>query len=303
MNTKWTKLFSILLLTLMLFLVVGCDDDDDAITNDNTDPNTMELFGTWAQSAVTVDGVEMDVAEFFEWSEGAVGTHITFNDDFTYVVNEFDASDETTYYENGTITVTGSHIIVTTTSEEGTAVTPHDVVDGTWSISGDILTVSATMEHEEEGVIVESDIVLTFTKGIVTTNDDTDSTTIELFDTWTQSAVTVDGVNMDVAEFFEWSEGAVGTHITFNDDFTYDVNEFDASDSTLYYESGTITVTGSHIIVTTTSEDGIAVTPYVVVDGTWSISGNTLTVSATIEMEVEGVMTEFDVVLTWAKVN
>ena len=76
MNTKWTKLFSILFLISMLLLAVGCDDDDDAITNDVNDPNTIELFGTWAQSAVTVNGVEENVADFFDWSEGTVGVHI-----------------------------------------------------------------------------------------------------------------------------------------------------------------------------------------------------------------------------------
>ncbi len=165
MNTKWTKLFSILLLTLMLFLVVGCDDDDDdAITNDVNDPNTLALFDTWAQSAVTLNGVAADLADFFEWSEGAIGTNITFNNDFTYDVNEFNASDSTLYFESGTITVTGSHIIVTTTSEDGTEVTPYVSVDGTWSISGNTLTISATTEEEVEGVMVEFDVVLTFTK-------------------------------------------------------------------------------------------------------------------------------------------
>jgi len=153
MNTKKTNLFLTLLLGAMLLMVVGCDSDDDI-----AGPDTSELFATWAQSSATVDGQAAVLADVFDWSETTVGVHITLNADLTYSVNEFDASDSTLYFESGTLTIDGSHIIVTTTTENGNAVTPYASIDGTWAISGNNLVISAT----EEGHA----LVLTLTKVI-----------------------------------------------------------------------------------------------------------------------------------------
>jgi len=144
MKATRTGLFAILLVATTLLLAIGCSEDDGI-----TSPDISELFGTWAQSAVTINGVAADLADVFDWSETTVGVHITFNTDSTYSVNEFDASDSTLYFESGTITIDGSHIIVTTTSENGTAVTPYVSTDGTWAVTGDSLTVSATVEGAE----------------------------------------------------------------------------------------------------------------------------------------------------------
>ena len=97
-----------------------------------------------------------------------------------------------------------------------------------------------------------------------------------------------------LADFYEWSEGTVGVHITFNANSIYDVNEFDVSDSTLYYESGIYTTVGSQIVVTATSQNGSAITPAVFFDGSWAISGNTLTLTTSSEGTT--------IVLTWTKV-
>ena len=137
-------------MTILLF-AVGCNDDDNITGSD-----TAELFGTWAQSAVTINGETQSLADVFDWSENTVGIHITYNADSTYSVNEFDASNSTLYYESGTITIDGSHIIITITSENGTAVTPYVSADGTWAISGNTLTISATVD--------ENAMVLTLTK-------------------------------------------------------------------------------------------------------------------------------------------
>ena len=140
MNTKWSKLFSILLLTTILFLVVGCDDDD------LTGPDVTGLFETWEQTAVTVDGTIVHLADFFDWSDETVGVHITLNSDLTYDVNEFDASDSTLYFEHGTMVTDNNSLILSATSENGNAVTPYQTFNGTWLVSGDILTLSTFFE-------------------------------------------------------------------------------------------------------------------------------------------------------------
>ncbi len=138
MNTKLTNLFLTLLLGTMLLMVVGCDKEDDI-----AGPDTSELFGTWAQSAVTVNGDEASLADIFDWSQETVGVHTTFNENSTFDVNEFDVSNTTLYTESGTLIINGSQLTVTATSANSTAITPRVNFDGTWAITGNTLTLTA----------------------------------------------------------------------------------------------------------------------------------------------------------------
>ena len=155
MNKKLTALSFFLLLSTMLFLMVGCSDDDDEIVG-TINQNTAELFATWEQTSVTVDGVGQSLADFFEWSTGAVRVNVTLNADSTYFVNEYDTSDSTLYLESGTLTISSSQIILTDISENGVAVTPEVVFDGAWAISNNILTLTATVDNHA--------IIITMTK-------------------------------------------------------------------------------------------------------------------------------------------
>ncbi len=154
MNKKWMTLALVLLLSTILFLVVGCSDSNDIAGT--TNQNTAELYATWEQTSVTVDGVGQSLADFFEWSTGTVRVNVTLNADSTYYVNEYDASDSTLYLESGTLTISGSQITITDTSENGVAVTPVVNFDGTWAINNNILTLTTTSEGHA--------IIITMTK-------------------------------------------------------------------------------------------------------------------------------------------
>jgi len=138
MNNKLTNLISTLLFTTMLLLVVGCDSDDDI-----AGPDTSELFATWSHTSVTINGVDENVADFFDWSPETVDLHSTFNENSTFDVVELDASNDTLYTESGTLTINGTQLILTATSANGTAITPRVNFDGTWVISGNTLTLTA----------------------------------------------------------------------------------------------------------------------------------------------------------------
>ncbi len=138
MNTKLTNLFLTLLLGTMLLLAVGCDSDDDIVG-----PDTSELFAIWSHTAVTINGADENVADFFDCSPGTVDLHSTFNENSTFDVVELDASNDTLYTESGTLTINGTHLIVTATSANGISITPRVNFDGTWVISGNILTLTA----------------------------------------------------------------------------------------------------------------------------------------------------------------
>jgi len=98
----------------------------------------------------------------------------------------------------------------------------------------------------------------------------------ELVGEWVYDSLTVNSAEQTMADFFEWDANGVEAHFTINADSTQMYEEFDAQDSVLYYDEGTIAVSGNNATATVTSEDGAAVTPYTTFDGTWAVNSTHL---------------------------
>lgn len=144
---------SLVLLTLMAILPIGCSDDDGNGINNSV---PLTLVGTWRATSATVDGVPQDLAELFDWDPGVAGTEVTLNGNGTYASREYDASNNTVSTESGTFEVTGSTMMVTVTVQDGSDITPEEGLNAQWSVSGNTLTLTQAVGG--------STIVLTLTR-------------------------------------------------------------------------------------------------------------------------------------------
>jgi hypothetical protein len=114
--------------------------------------------------------------------------------------------------------------------------------------------------------------------------------------TWELTSVTVDGTPANLADVFEWEQNTVGSRVILNSDFTYSAREYDASNNDTYTESGTWEVDDNWLIIWATSENGSPITKTQVLNAQWSVSGNTMTLTAlnqgsTIELTATKVVT------------
>ena len=135
------------LLLLLAFVVIGCGDDDNpADSNITTFPSS--LAGTWEQQSVTFNGVDQDIATFFEWDSSAVKATITLLTDFTQRYEELDAQDSILYFDEGTVALARQNVIIVVTSQNGQAVTPDTTCVGTWVVSGNLLTIMQTQASD-----------------------------------------------------------------------------------------------------------------------------------------------------------
>lgn len=135
------------LLLLLAFVVIGCGDDDNpADSNITTFPSS--LAGTWEQQSVTFNGVDQDIATFFDWDSSAVKATITLLTDFTQRYEELDAQDSILYFDEGTVALARQNVIIVVTSQNGQAVTPDTTCVGTWVVSGNLLTIMQTQASD-----------------------------------------------------------------------------------------------------------------------------------------------------------
>ena len=145
MKTKTTLLTSLILLASILCFTIGCDEDDeDEITNSNVN----NLFGTWVESSVTMNGAAADLAEVLEWEEGVVKGTVALNADYTYEANNYNAADSALYTESGTFRIDNNWIIMTATSENDSTITPEQVFNGQWSTDGSTMSLTQTVGND-----------------------------------------------------------------------------------------------------------------------------------------------------------
>ncbi len=138
------NLISILsLLLLLAFVVIGCGDDDNP-ADSNTTTFPTSLAGTWEQQSVTFNGVDQDIATFFDWDTSAVKATVTMFTDYTQRYEELDAQDSILFYDEGTIGLDGQNVTVVVTSQNGQAITPDTTCVGTWVVAGNLLTIMQT---------------------------------------------------------------------------------------------------------------------------------------------------------------
>ncbi len=101
----------------------------------------------------------------------------------------------------------------------------------------------------------------------------------QLVGTWAHDSVTVNGTAQSQADFFEWDQDTQRAQTTIHSNSTQKYEEFDAQNSVVWYDEGTLTITGQTIVGQVTSENGQPVTPYTSINGTWNLTGSTLLIT------------------------
>jgi len=98
----------------------------------------------------------------------------------------------------------------------------------------------------------------------------------ELVGTWSFESVTVDGQEAVLRLILGWQEETARATLTISSDGDIDVNEYSADDSLLYYEEGTFAVNGDYFTMTFYNSSNGVISPPVIDEGTWEVSGNQL---------------------------
>jgi hypothetical protein len=130
----------VIALTAFGILLTGCSDDDGITQND-----VNNLYGTWIQASVTVNGVAGDLADVLDWDSEAVEGQIAFYNTYTYTANELNSSDSPVYSESGTFEIDDNWLILTTTTVNDSTVTPSQAFNGKWATDGTTLTLTQTV--------------------------------------------------------------------------------------------------------------------------------------------------------------
>jgi hypothetical protein len=99
----------------------------------------------------------------------------------------------------------------------------------------------------------------------------------ELVGTWDFQSVTVDGQEAVLKLILGWQEETVRATLAISDDGDIVVNEYSADDSILYYQEGTFAVNGDYFTMTFYTSSFGVISPPVIDEGTWEVSGNQLT--------------------------
>lgn len=124
-------------------LAIGCGDDDESPTGSGGGSSTSpaDLVGNWAYSSITADGssVALDVAlDWYANTDEAI-LSFTAGGGISYVENNGSGSE--LYREDGTYTLnSGNYMVSMTSSSPDLGYTPYST-SGTWSISGNTLTI------------------------------------------------------------------------------------------------------------------------------------------------------------------
>jgi hypothetical protein len=98
----------------------------------------------------------------------------------------------------------------------------------------------------------------------------------ELVGTWDFQSVTIDGQEAVLRLILGWQEETVRATLTIADNGDIVVNEYSADDSILYYQEGTFAVNGNYFTMTFYTSSFGVISPPVIDQGTWEVSGNQL---------------------------
>ena len=143
------------LLTMAVLLMAvfnGCGDDEKVVGNtddngaDNVAAIPSALAGTWTMQSATLGGGTVSLSKVFSWESASTGCQITIEMDGSYVYQETAAGNVVQWAEAGTFTVDGSTYTMTT---------EHPLLaTGQWSVSGNELTLSITIQSGHELLIL-----------------------------------------------------------------------------------------------------------------------------------------------------
>lgn len=141
---KRMLIFWLIILTFAFLAISACSDDDDDNPTGSTPTFPAQLVGEYAQTSVSMNGVDQDLADFFDWATGTVRTSITAFSGGEETYKEFDAGDAVLYSDSGYIVIDNLNILVVTLTENGNALAaPDTTFNGTWDLTGDLLTLTA----------------------------------------------------------------------------------------------------------------------------------------------------------------
>ena len=157
------NLSKLMLFLGLVFVFGACNNEDD-------DPTTVSLVGTWKATEVTCDD--------------GVTTTTTTNPDAMFTANYTffgkDFSTKVTFTEGpNTVTSSGSYTQVLTTDLGGGNSSTQDIeindflVSGTWERDGDMLTVDTTVEEPQTAEILELSSSTLRLKFIINTTETT----------------------------------------------------------------------------------------------------------------------------------
>ena len=145
------RLATVSILLVMAIGSTGCNKEE--ITQIITPTVHEDLVTVWRPVSVTIDDVSVPVAEFFEFSEGALTFNLIISSDATYRTEELDSSDQVLHFEDGTAVSFGQTLTLTMTSDNGAAVSPPVVVAaGTFDVTG--VTLTFTMEDGDAAIVL-----------------------------------------------------------------------------------------------------------------------------------------------------
>ncbi len=108
----------------------------------------------------------------------------------------------------------------------------------------------------------------------------------QIVGTWTFQSATLDGSPMDLATILQWESSTVRAQFVMNSNASFTYRELGFNDTLTYSESGTFTVTGQVLALTTTSANGQQVNPPYVTSWTLSVTGGIMTLSQTVQQKM-----------------
>jgi len=126
--------------------VIGCKDNNS--TGPNVPPPSIPsaLQGIWEYQAVTVDGVEFDLAYALEWQDNTDYAQFTVGATGSFTYREYDVNDSVLWVESGTISVDDTTATITLTNDSDGPINPAEELSGAWHLEGDILSVSGDVD-------------------------------------------------------------------------------------------------------------------------------------------------------------
>jgi hypothetical protein len=130
-------------LLVLLFTAFSCDKDDSPTGQSPSIP--QELIGTWLYESATANGVPVSLDFILQWHEGTDSARFTLGADGSFLYEELDFEGGIVWIESGTFEVDGNTATITVTEDSDGPVDPPDILSGTWSISGDELTLSTVV--------------------------------------------------------------------------------------------------------------------------------------------------------------
>jgi len=143
-----------LVVLVALLACLACGDDDPVASLPQAQPLPSELVGTWDLTSWFLNDQIQPLADLFNHQSSVSGT-MTIDSNRTYSSWELDGSDNVTFSDSGSLTVSGNKFTLTTTMENGSPVPPESS-SGTWAVNGDQLMMTLVFDSETA--------VITFTK-------------------------------------------------------------------------------------------------------------------------------------------